>query len=114
MAALAQYTIAGNHGNRPDRGNGPPDKVLICHVDDVVELEEGEEFTTDRGEEFTGPGTVTVRHVIEVAEPAVDAHLGHGDELAEEADEELEAGDPCSTFEPADSESGTDDSESDA
>ncbi len=66
-----------------------PEKVLICHVAEVIETGPGDP---------EGPGTLIIRRVIEVSVNAVDAHLAHGDELAGEG---LAKGDDCSIFIPA-------------
>jgi len=63
------HSLAG-HG--PHGPNGPPPKVKVCHVDEV-------EIDPDTGEEV-----VVAAHVLELPEPAAQAHLDHGDELLED------------------------------
>lgn len=100
---ISSLFAAHRGDDNPDQGKGP-NKVKLCHVEEIVELDIGEEAEV-AGEIVVGPGTVIYAHVIEVSSNgnAVDAHLAHGDHLLPE-DSELMPGDDCSEFVPAEEE----------
>ena len=70
LAALPLTHLALGAPKGPKKGPKTPQKVLVCHIDDV-------DYTVDAN------GNITVTdftaHVISVASKAVNAHLAHGD-----------------------------------
>lgn len=80
LGGLGVSSILAKHRpDHPDRGRGP-EKVKLCHAEEVVVVPEGEVLRDDRIGTIVGrPTRVTFASIIEVAEPAKDAHLAHGD-----------------------------------
>jgi hypothetical protein len=67
--------------------------VKVCHIAEVEPIIEVDPTT---GEETITGYTVLAAHVLEVPEPAADAHQGHHDVLVD--DDTLNHGDDCTSM----------------